>query len=433
MRRVNILLATVILLIVATGPAGAVTVRVLNHDGTPAAGVPVSLQNGSYAILGNGTTDASGAYVFAVSSGPVRAVVGRPYNASSVWHDAADAAIEIRLPAANEIEGTIKLDGFTGNPVVVLDDIEIFDSFPYDVSRQNGSSTQTFTVNRFSLATAPGRHVLYAAGYSDGRAYMSDRQDIYVSGDRASAVLEMKCRGDNASILPAAVYERIFHTSEARGGMVNIAGRLIGADGMPLANATLTAQDYFLKEPGSTVSGPDGAFAFGPMYLNTDIVRFKVVIRDNGTEHTSLSSFYPVQYMTYLDVRITDYPKSKVGYIYGIISRSANRSSPVPISGTVYLSNGLMEKVSPEQNISQFIFTVAPGPYEIYAEHTDGGGRLVSGKVRIEVEAAWSPAAANPVILVVEPEKTQYIPLIVSLAAGALCLAGAAYSMKKWL
>jgi hypothetical protein len=169
------------------------------------------------------------------------------------------------------------------------------------------------------------------------------------------------------------------------------------------------------------------------MYLSTDIVRFKAVVRDNGTEYASLSPFYPAQNTTSLEVSVPDYPKSNVGYVYGIIARSANRSNPVPISGTVYLSNGLVQEVSPGQNNGQFFFTLAPGSYEIHAERLEGGGRLVSETKRIEVEAVWSPLAVNPTILVVGPEKVQYVLLAGALIAGALCLAGAGYAMRKWL
>jgi len=414
----------------------SVAVKVLYPDGSPAGGISVLLQNGNYADLGNGTTDASGVCRFTVNpgSGALRALVRGPsYNVTSIWHDAADATIDVRLPAVGEVTGTIKLDGMeAGNPLVVLDDAGIFDSIPYGVSRQNGSRVQTFTVNRFSFTTTTWRHVLYAVGYSGGTVYRSDPLEVNISDDQAPVVLELKYAGDNASILPPAVYERIFHTSN-ESGSVSIAGRLLGADGRPLANATLTAQDYFLKEPGSTTTGTDGAFSFGPMHLGADMVRFKVVVWDNGTEYSSLSPFYQAQNTTSLEVRVPDYPKSKVGYVYGIIARSANRSNPVPISGTVYLSNGLVQEVSPGQNNGQFFFTLAPGSYEIYAEHMEGGERLVSEKKRIEVEAVWSPLAVNPTILVVEPEKVQYIPLTGALIAGALCAAGVAYAMRRWL
>jgi hypothetical protein len=441
MRRVSLLLAAVILftsaLPAAAYPAQAtVMVKVVYPDGSPAADVRTVLQNGNYAYLGNGMTNASGICIFTVSpgSGAIRALVTSPqYNATSVWYEAGDTTIEVRLPDVGEVSGTIKLDGLKGNPLVVLDDAGVFDSYPYDVSRQNGSSIQTFTVNRFSLTTTTGRHVLYAVGYFEGSVYRSDRVDINVSGDQAPVVLELKYAGDNASTLPAAVYDRIFHTSDMQGGPVSIAGSLLGADGQPLANATLTAQDYFLNEPGSTETGADGAFAFGPMYLSTDLVRFKAVVLDNGTEYTSLSPFYPAQNTSSLEVSVPDYPRSKVGYIYGIIARSANRSNPVPISGTVYLSNGLVQEVSPGHNNGQFFFTLAPGSYEIYAEYREGGERLVSEKERIEVEAVWSPLAVNPTILVVEPEKVQYIPLTGALIAGALCVAGVAYAMRRWL
>lgn len=440
MRCVSILLATAILFMV-TLPAMAysaetVVVKVLYPDGSPAAGIPVLLQNGNYVSLGNETTDASGACSFTVNPGSnaIRALVNSPaYNVTSVWHDSADPAVEVRLPEVGEVTGTIKLDGMgMGNPLVVLDDAEIFDSTPYDVSRQNGSSTQTFTVNRFSFTTTTGGHVLYAVGYFGGIVYISDRLAVNVSNNQAPVVLELKYAGDNASILPAAVYERIFHTTNTRGGPVSIAGRLLGADGRPLANATLTAQDYFLKEPGYTVTDANGAFAFSPMNLSTDMARFKVVVADNGTEYSSLSRFYQTQNTTILDVIIQDYPKSTVGYIYGIIALTANRSNPVPISGTVYLSNGLKQYVSPDKNNGQFFFTLEPGSYEIYAEHVEGGERLVSEKKHIELEPVWSPLAVNPTVLVVEPERVQYLPLIGALVAGALCIFGTSYSMRKW-
>ncbi|HTX44520.1 MAG TPA: carboxypeptidase regulatory-like domain-containing protein [Methanocella sp.] len=442
MRRVSILLAAVILFISAIPAAayadGAVAVRVFYPDGAPAAGIHVSLQNGSYVSLVNGTTDASGTCVFTVTPGSkaIRALIGGPYNVTSIWHDATDAAIEVRLPSTNVVTGTIKLDGLNGNPLVVLDDEGIFDSSPYGVSRQNGSSVQTFTVNRFSFTTTAGRHVLYAVGYSDGMVYRSDPLEVYVPGNQAPVVLELKYAGDNASMLPPAVYERLFHTSDG-GSPVSIAGRLSGADGRPIANATLTAQDYFLKEHGSTTTGAGGAFSFGPMYPGADMVRFKAVIWDNGTEYISLSPFYQAQNTTGLDVGLPDYPRSTVGYVYGIIARSANRSNPVPISGTVYLSNGLVQAVSPGLNNGQFFFTLAPGSYDIYAEHLEGGleggERLVSEKKHIEVEAVWSPLEVNPTILVVEPEKVQYIPLIGALIVGSLSALGLACAMRRWL
>jgi len=439
MRCVSVLLAIVILftlvLLATASSAEAVTVRVLYPDGSPAAGVLVSLENGSYAGLGSGTTDASGACEFTVAPGSrvIRALVNGPaYNVTSVWHDANDTEIEVRLPSANQVTGTVKLDGMGGNPLVVLDDADIFDTTPYGVSRQNGSSVQTFIVNRFSFNATPGRHVIYAVGYFDGIVYRSDRAEVTVPGNQAPAVLELKRAGDNASMLPPAVYERIFHISEG-GSPVCIAGRLLGADGRPLAGATLTAQDYFLKEHGSATTGADGAFSFGPMRPGADMVRFKAVVRDNGTEHVSISPFYQAENTTSLEVRLSDYPRSKVGYVYGIIALSANRSNPVPISGTVYLSNGLAQDISPVNNNGQFFFTLAPGSYEIWAEHVEDGVRLVSEKKRVEVDAVWSPLAVNPTVLVVGPEKVQYVTLAYAIIIGLLCILGMGFSIRKWL
>jgi hypothetical protein len=420
---------------VAAAPV-TITVKVLNMDGTPAGGIPVSLQNGSYASLASGTTNASGMCAFTIDprSNVVRALIAGPeVNVTSVWHEAVDPAIEVRLPQVGEVSGTIKLDGMgAGNPLIVLDDSIIYDSTPYDVSRQNGSESYSFKANRFSFATTAGQHVLYAVGYSDGVVYMSDRLTVNVSGVNSPVMLELKSAGGNVSLFSPAVYERIFHTSEAHGGLVSMAGTLIGADGRPVANASLTAQDYFLNEPGTTVTGPDGSFAFATMNLSTDIVRFRAVITDNGT-YSSYSPFYPAQNTTGLEVKIPDYPRSAVGYVYGIIASTENRSNPVPVSGTVYLSNGLAQAVSPDKDNGRFFFTLAPGSYEIYAEHVEGGQSLVSEKRRIVVEPVWSPLAVDPTVLVVEPVKVQLLPLLAALISGVLLIAMFAYANRKWL
>lgn len=436
MRRLTLLLVTLALIInfscAADASQAAVTVKVLNPDGSPAVGVGVSLQNGNYAILGNNTTTAAGTCAFNVTPGSaaIRALVTE-YNVTSVWYEAGNATIEMKLRRVGEVTGTIKLDGMgSGNPLVVLDDSMIFDSTPYDVSRQNGSDVYTFTVNRFSLQTTIGPHSLYAIGYSNGTIYRSAATAVNVSESGTPVVLEMKAVSDNVSALPPAVYDRIFHTS-AGGGTFGFSGRLVDAGGTPIVNATLTAQDYFIADRGSAVTGTNGTFVFGLLNVSTDFLRLKVSIPDNGSVITSYTQFYPAQDTSGLEVKVLDYPKPTYGYIYGIIVLTENRSNPVPISGTVYLSNGLSQEVSPSVDGGQFSFALAPGTYEIYAEHLDGGQRLVSGKRTIEVQAVWSPFAVNPTVLVVGPEKVQYVPLAAALLIGLICLAGAGYAMRK--
>ncbi len=114
-------------------------------------------------------------------------------------------------------------------------------------------------------------------------------------------VLELKPAGSNISTLSPAVYDRIFHTSDTTPGPVSFSGRLIGADGLPLANVTMVAQDYFLNEPASVRTDANGNFAFSSVSLSTDIVRFEVTVQDNGTESSSFSQFYPVQNITTLE------------------------------------------------------------------------------------------------------------------------------------
>ena len=409
----------------------AIKVIVLSQDGSP-AGVHITLQNGDYAILGEGTTDSSGECTFTVSPGSrvVRAIVtSGDYSLTSVWHDANDTFIQVRLPRVGVVSGTIKLDGMAGgSPLVVLDDTRALDTTPYEVSRQDGSRQYTFKVNRFSLTTSRGEHSIYAVGYYGGVVYMSERLDINVT-DREDVVLELKPVGENTSILPAVAYDRLFHTT----GTVtraSITGILMGADGMPVANASLTIQDYFMKDLEATRTDASGAFAFGPLNLSTDVVRFRADIVDNGTSIVSYSRLYPVEASTSLMVNLTDYPRPTMGYIYGIITIA---NSFTPVSGTVYLSNGMMQEVSPDRNSGQFFFMVEPGRYEIYAEHEEGPRRLVSGWISVDVEPAWSPLAANPTILVVSPQKIQCLPLLAALLAGLFCIAGMRQAMRRWL
>lgn len=440
MCRLTLPLAILVLFLACASAAAypaqsAITVKVFYPDGAPAAGISVALQNGNYAMLGNATTDSAGTCAFNVSPGSsaIRALV-KDHNVTSVWHEAGNTSIEVYLPRVGEVTGAIKLDGMgAGNPLVVLDDSAIFDSTPYDVSRQNGSDLYTFKANRFSLTTTMGHHTLYAIGYSNGTIYSSDHVAINVSEASAPVLLELKPSGTNASTLPPAVYDRIFHTSDPGSGPLSITGILVDANGVPMPGITLTAQDYFLKEQGLSVSGPDGSFVFGTLNVSTDFLRFKVAIPDNGTELIAYTQFYTAQDMSGLEVKVLDYPKPTLGYIYGIIALTDDRSNPVPVSGTVYLSNGLTQQVSPDRDSGQFSFALAPGSYEIYAEHVEGSQRLVSETRRIEVAAAWSAFAVNPTVLVVGPEKVQYVPLTAALALGALCLIGAGYAMRKWL
>jgi hypothetical protein len=412
----------------------SVTVKVLNPDGSPAAGAEVALQNGNYAVLGNATTGISGTCTFNVSPGSaaIRAVVN-DNDVVSVWHEASNTTIEVKLRRVGGVAGTIRMDGMgSGNPLVVLDNDTIYDSTPYDVSRQNGSGVYVFTANRFSLTTTVGLHSLYAVGYSNGTVYRSDDVAINVSEASPPVVLELRPYSDNASVLPSKVYDRIFHTS-AGGGTFSFSGRLIDANGEPIQGATLTAQDYLVEDRGHASSDANGSFVFGLINVSTDFLRLKVSIPDNGSTFTTYTQFYPAQDTAGLDVKVVDFPKPAYGYIYGIIALTENRSNPVPVSGTVYLSNGLNQEVSPRVNSGQFSFALAPGTYEIYAVHEDGGQLLVSEKRTIAVEAVWSALAVNPTVLVVGPPEVQYVPLAIALALGALCLAGVGCAIEKWL
>jgi len=418
-----------------------VTVKVFYSNGLPAYGINIALQNGNYTVLGNGTTDLSGTCTFNVSPGSsvVRAQVTSPgYKLNPIWYTAApNTTINISLPGTGQVSGTITLDGMAaGNPVVVLDDSQIYDSTPYNVSQQNGSVVHTFTVNRFSFPAAAGEHTLYAAGYYNGIVYMSDRIGINVSStiNQPSIVLDLNAAGNNTSILAPAVYEQIFHTYNVPPGPVDMLGWLVGADEKPLANASITVQDYYMNDYATAITGDNGTFAFYSLNVTTDILRFKVTVQDNGTPVQSFSQFYPAKNTYGLKVIITNYPVATTGFIYGIITNTTNRSNPVPFSGTVYLSNGMSQAVSPDKDKGQFFFNVTPGNYTIYAEHDEGGQQIMTSTVAIVVTPEWSPTDVDPTVLVLQQQKTmQPVSLAAATAIGLICIAGAWYAMRKWL
>lgn len=448
MRAVSILLIFFIMTAVmypamAYPAQAAVTVKVTYMDGTPVEGASVTLQNGNYTLIGSSVTDPKGECIIAASPGSaaIRAVVtkddgGTVYNVSSIWYEpSSPLAINVKLPDTGEVTGTIRLDGMgAGNPLVVLDDARIFDTVPYAVSQQDGSSLHVFNVNRFDFRASLDDHTIYAVGYSNGTVYRSDRLSVKAQPSTPAIVLELKPAGNNASVLSKQVYDRIFHTSEnVTSGPANVSGRLVGADGMPVQGATMVVQDYYMREPASTTTGVNGTYAFQGLVASTDVVRFKISINDNGTSYQSYTRFYPLQNSSGMDLQLSDYPAASTGYIYGIIVESANRSNPVALNGTVYLSNGQTQEVSLSKNQGQFFFSVTPGTYEIYAVHQDGNRRFVSQKMQIDVQPTWSVISVNPTLLVVEPEKMAPLPFALAVALGIACLCGCYVILRRKL
>jgi hypothetical protein len=445
MRSIGILLAIAILCLISV-PAAAysastsVTVQVSYSSGQPVYGASVSLQNGNYAYLANGTTDISGTSALNISSGSnvIRARVITPeYNQTTVWYEVGqNTTINVTIPNVEQISGAILLNGMAaGNPVVVLDNDQIYDSMPYNVSQQNSTVVHTFTANSFSFPAAMGKHSLYAAGYYNGIVYMSDPININLTSatGQASVVLQLNAMGNNTSILAPAVYEQIFHTTNVPPAPADMLGWLIGADGKPLADAAMTVQDWYLNNYSTALTDDNGTFAFYGLNISTDILRFKITVQDNGTPVQLFSQFYPTENTYGLKVIIPNYPIATTGFIYGIITNTTNSSNPVPLSGTVYLSNGMTQAVSPAKGQGQFFFNVTPGNYTIYAECDDGGQNIRTGTLAIVVAPAWSPADVDPTFLVLqEQQTTKPIPLAAAIVIGLLCIAGTLYAMRKW-
>lgn len=424
------LAAIVLLSTVATAMASSpisVTVKVAYSNGTPASGAVVTLQNGNFTDFYIALTDASGTCSLTnvrPNSTALRARVttgagNKAFNVTSVWYEAQNVtSINVRLPDSGTVAGQVRLNGvFANGSIVVLDD-----SATYAVGLEDG---------RFNFTTTAGNHSLYAAYYANGIIYISDERQINVKPSFDEAyVLELKPAGDNMSTLPKLVYNKLFN-DHGTTGPVNLTGNLLGADGVPISNATIVAESYFKAPAGSTTTGINGTFAFSGISVGTDIVRFKVSMRDNGTDYSSYSAFYPTVDTSGLTVQISNYPVSTHGYIYGIITMSKNWTNSTALNGTVYLSNGMSQQVSSDRNFGQFFFTVSPGPYEIYAIYYNGSNRYLSDTQRVFVEASWTAASANPTLLIVKPNQIYWSQLLVAILLGLLCLVATYVGLRK--
>lgn len=433
MRPVILAAIAVIVLLSAVAPAMAydpigVTVMVTYSDGSPADDAVITLQNGNYTDFYIASTDASGTCSLESvrpNSSALRALVYKEsgdtaLNATSVWYEAQnDTLIEVRLPDTGVVAGQVLLDGAPAKgSIVVLDD-----NATYTADQDDG---------RFSFRAAVGNHSMYAAYYSNGMIYASDRQAIAVKSTPGKAyTLELGQSAINASSLSRVAYDRLFPLQGSE--PINLSGIVIGADGSPVANATIVAESYFAEPGGVTTTGADGSFSLNEVSVGTSTVRFKVSVSDNGSDYVSYSSFYPSADTSGLSVQFANYPESTHGYIYGIITMSRNWTDSMPLNGTVYLSNGMSQEVSFDRNFGQFFFTVPPGVYEIYAVHYDGNDRYTSDPQRVYVDASWTATSANPTLLVVRLNQVYWEPLLVAMVLGLLCLAGAYFLLRKRL
>ena len=424
------LVAIALLSTMATAMAGSpisVTVKVTYSNGTPASGAVVTLQNGNFTDFYIAITDASGTCSLPnvrPNSTALRAHVttgsgATAFNVTSVWYEAQNVTnMNIKLPDSGTVAGQVRLDGVSANgSLVVLDD-----SVAYTAGLEDG---------RFSFVAPAGNHSLYAAYYVNGIIYMSDERQIVVKPSfDESYVLELMPVSDNASTLPKLVYDRLLG-DHGTTGPINLTGNLLGANGVPITNATMVAESYFNEPAGTAITGLNGTFAFSRISVGTDILRFKVDVRDNGTDYSSYSTFYPTENTSGMTVQISNYPVSTYGYIYGIITMSKNWTNSTALNGTVYLSNGMSQEVSSDRNFGQFFFTVPPGPYEIYAIYYNGSNRYLSDTQRVFVEASWTAASANPTLLIVKPNQIYWKQLLVAILLGLLCLVGTYAGLRK--
>jgi hypothetical protein len=405
----------------------SVTVNVAYSNNTPAGGAVVTLQNGNFTDFYIAVTDVSGTCSLTnvhPNSSALRARVtmgsgSTEFNVTSVWYEAQNVTnINIKLPDSGAVAGQVRLNGVPANgSLVVLDD-----SIAYTAGQEDG---------RFSFIAPAGNHSLYAAYYQNGIIYISDERSINVKPSFDEAyVLELKPASDNVSTLPKLVYDKLLG-DQGTTGPVNITGNLLGANGMPIANAAITAESYFSQPAGSTITGSNGTFAFSGISVGTDILRFKISVRDNGTDYSSYSVFYPAEDTSGLVVQISNYPVSTHGYIYGIITMSKNWTDSTALNGTVYLSNGISQEVSSDRNFGQFFFTVPPGPYEIYATYYNGSNRYISDTQRVFVEASWTATSANPTLLIVKPNQINWKDLLIATILGLLCLIGTYAVLRK--
>lgn len=220
-----------------------------------------------------------------------------------------------------------------------------------------------------------------------------------------------------------------------------VTGQVTDANGKPVPGAEVHLYDGIYKEVGVTTSDANGNFGFVNASAAAPGCKVQVFYRTGGKVfQTTLQNvlWYPTDIGTVKinagDTTLYDYPESKTGYVWGIITDNHWRT----VSGEVYLAGEkrhLTIKTSESGSSPAFISEVPVGEYTVYAIHTDANGTLKSAPAKIKVNPSRNYLEYPSLTLVadqpVPPEDIKPVALVSALLLGGLLIAGKWYGLRR--
>ena len=209
-----------------------------------------------------------------------------------------------------------------------------------------------------------------------------------------------------------------------------VVGQVTDANGKPLQGAEVQLYDGIYNKIATTTSDQNGNFNFSRVATAAPGCKVQVFYRADGRVYQTLlqnTIWYTTDSGTVkineMDARLYDYPESKTGYIWGIITNS----SGYPVSGDLYLANGkrhLSFKTSESGNTQGFVVEVPVGEYTAYAVYKDARGSLESKPVKVMVNPSRNYMDTPSLYLVVDqPVVSEDLKPIAMFVAIVLCAA----------
>lgn len=220
-----------------------------------------------------------------------------------------------------------------------------------------------------------------------------------------------------------------------------VMGKVTDANGKPLSGAEVHLYDGIYNEIAATASGENGNFNFSNVAAAAPGCKIQVIYRTDGRVYQTLlqntiwyatdSEFVQINEG---DARLYDYPESKTGYIWGIITDS----SAYPVTGDILLTNDkrhLSLKTS-ESGVSRgFVFEVPVGEYTAYAVYKGADGSLESKPVKVQVNPSRNYLEYPPITLVVDqpvvPEDLKLVAMLIAVLLGAALLGGLWFGLRR--
>jgi hypothetical protein len=220
-----------------------------------------------------------------------------------------------------------------------------------------------------------------------------------------------------------------------------VVGQVTDANGNPLPGAEVHLYDGIYNEIAVTTNDENGNFSFSNVAAAAPGCKIQVFYRTNGRVYQTFlqnTLWYPTDSglvkINEGDARLYDYPESKTGYIWGIITNS----SAYPVSGDVHLTNGkkhLSLKTSESGNIRGFVFEVPVGEYTAYAVYKDADGSMESKPVKVQVNPSRNYLDYPSLTMVVDqpvlPEDLKPVAMAAAIVLAMALICGLWFGLRK--